>query len=269
MTYKNTQADNNDSGTTDTTQNGDMLTDKAHQQSANSQPAPKKESFFANLLMNIVIPTLILTKLSSDEYLGATWGLIIALAFPISYGLRDFAINKKLNVFSALGVVSVLLTGGLSLLKLPPEYFAIKEAAIPGILCIITLVSIKTRYPLVKVFIYNDKVLKIHKVNEALARYNTQKQFDRTLTNASMLIAASFFLSSILNYVLAKMILVSDPGTAAFNAELGKMTALSYPVIALPMMIIMMATLFYVFRSIRLLTHLTLEEVINDGSADA
>lgn len=245
-----------------------MLADKDQQQTTNSQPPAKKESFLANLLMNIVIPTLILTKLSSDEYLGATWGLIIALAFPVGYGLRDFIINKKLNIFSALGVVSVLLTGGLSLLKLPPEYFAIKEAAIPGLLGIITLVSIKTRYPLVKVFIYNDKVLKIHKVNAALAQYNTQKQFDRTLINASLLIAGSFFLSSILNYVLAKLILVSPGGTAEFNAELGKMTALSYPVIALPMMMIMMGTLFYVFRSIRLLTHLTLEDVINDGSPD-
>jgi hypothetical protein len=218
--------------------------------------------------MNIVIPTLILTKLSGDEYLGATWGLIVALAFPISYGLRDFLINKKINVFSALGIVSVLLTGGLSLLHLPPEYFAIKEAAIPGILGIVTLVSIKTRYPLVKTFIYNDKVLKIHKVDSALQHYGTQKQFERTLNNASLMIAASFFLSSALNYILAKIILVSQPGTAEFNAELGKMTALSYPVIALPMMIIMMGTLFYVFRSIRLLTHLTLEEVINDGSED-
>lgn len=246
-----------------------MLADKDQQQTSKSQPAAKKESFFANLLMNIVIPTLILTKLSNDEYLGPTWGLIIALAFPICYGLRDFAINKKLNIFSALGVISVLLTGGLSLLKLPPEYFAIKEAAIPGLLGIITLISIKTRYPIVKVFIYNDKVLKIDKVNAALAQYNTQKQFDRTLINASMLIAGSFFLSSVLNYVLAKLILVSPGGTAEFNAELGEMTAWSYLVIALPMMIIMMGTLFYVFRSIRLLTHLTLEEVINMNDENA
>ncbi len=251
-----------------TEKNVSMLSDKPPAGPANSQAKPKKESFLANLLMNIVIPTLILTKLSGDEYLGATWGLIVALAFPISYGLRDFLINKKINVFSALGIVSVLLTGGLSLLHLPPEYFAIKEAAIPGILGIVTLVSIKTRYPLVKTFIYNDKVLKIHKVDSALQHYGTQKQFERTLNNASLMIAASFFLSSALNYILAKIILVSQPGTAEFNAELGKMTALSYPVIALPMMIIMMGTLFYVFRSIRLLTHLTLEEVINDGSED-
>ena len=251
-----------------TEKNVNMVADKPPFEPTNSQAKPKKESFLANLLMNIVIPTLILTKLSGEEYLGATWGLIFALAFPVGYGLRDFIVNKKINVFSALGVVSVLLTGGLSLLHLDPKYFAIKEAAIPGILGVATLISIKTRYPLVKTFIYNDKVLKIHKVNEALEHYGTQKPFERTLNNASLLIAGSFFLSSALNYILAKVILVSQTGTAEFNAELGKMTALSYPVIALPMMIIMMGTLFYVFRSIRLLTHLTLEEVINDGSQD-
>ena len=249
-----------------TEKNVSMLADKAPTEPANSQPKPKKESMLANLLMNIVIPTLILTKLSGDENLGATWGLVVALAFPVGYGLRDFLINKKFNAFSALGIVSVLLTGGLSLLHLAPQYFAIKEASIPGILGIATLFSMKTRYPLVKTFIYNDKVLKIHKVDAALQQYGTKKHFERTLTNASLMIAASFFLSSILNYVLAKIILVSQPGTTEFNAELGKMTALSYPVIALPMMIIMMGTLFYVFRSIRLLTHLTLEEVVNDGS---
>lgn len=249
-----------------TEKNVSMLADKPPTEPANSRPKPKKESMLANLLMNIVIPTLILTKLSGDEYLGATWGLVVALTFPVGYGLRDFLINKKFNAFSALGIFSVLLTGGLSLLHLAPEYFAIKEAAIPGILGVATLFSMKTRYPLVKTFIYNDKVLKIHKVDAALQQYGTKKHFERTLTNASLMIAASFFLSSVLNYVLAKIILLSQPGTTEFNAELGKMTALSYPVIALPMMIIMMGTLFYVFRSIRLLTHLTLEEVINDGS---
>ena len=246
--------------------NASMLADKPQREPTDSQSKPQKESFLGNLLMNIVIPTLILTKFSDEEYLGATWGLIIALAFPVSYGLRDFVASKKLNVFSALGVISVLLTGGLSLLHLPPEYFAIKEAAIPGILCLVTLISIKTRYPLVKIFIYNDKVLKISKVDAALQQYGTHHRFEKTLTKASFMIAGSFFLSSILNYVLAKILLVSQPGTAAFNAELGKMTALSYPVIALPMLVIMMGTLFYVFRSIRLLTHLTLEEIINDGS---
>ena len=261
-----------------------MLSDKPAQDSPEQQktrvlpsttpsatPAPTKphkESLLANLLLNIVIPTLILTKLSGDEHLGATWGVVTALAFPVGYGLYDFSRSRKLNFFSVLGFISVLLTGGISLLQLDPKYIAIKEAAIPGLLGIITLISMKTRYPLVRTFIYNDKILKIHKVDTALDHYQTRPLFERSLNNASLMIAGSFFLSSLLNYVLAKIIMQSPPGTAEFNAELGKMTALSYPVIAIPMMLIMMGTLFYLFRSIRLLTHLTLEEVINDGSEE-
>lgn len=233
-----------------------------------SRRPQRKESFFANILLNIIIPVLILSKLSGDQHLGPTWALVVALAFPLGYGAREFLITRKLNVFSALGFISVLLTGGISLLKLDPAYIAIKEAAIPGIIGIATLLSLKTRFPLVKTFLYNDKVLKIHKVAAALQQYNNEPRFEKVLRNASYLVASSFFLSSVLNYALAKYFLVSPPGTEAFNAELGKMTAWSYPIIAVPAMLVMIASMFYLFRQIRLLTHLTLEEIINDGSDD-
>lgn len=234
---------------------------------ATAKPA-KRESLLANLLLNIVIPTLILTKFSGEDHLGIKWGIVVALAFPLVYGARDFIIQRKVNVFSALGFISILLTGGISLLELDPQYIAIKEAAIPGLIGLATLLSLKTPYPLVKTFLYNDKVLKVHKVAQALRDYGNEASFDKTLNNASYLIAGSFFLSSVLNYLLAKLLLVSEPGTLAFNEELGKMTALSFPVIALPAMLIMAAALFYLFRRIRQLTHLNLEDVINDGHAD-
>ncbi|WP_347329782.1 VC0807 family protein [Marinimicrobium locisalis] len=243
----------------------DSATDK--NQALSEQPTkPKRESLLANLLLNIVIPTLILTKFSGEDQLGIKLGIVVALAFPLVYGARDFLVSRKMNVFSALGFFSILLTGGISLLELDPQYIAIKEAAIPGIIGLATLLSMKTRYPLVKTFLYNDKVLKVDKVAAALAEYDNERAFERTLRNASYMVAGSFFLSSLLNYILAKVILISDPGTVAFNAELGKMTALSFPVIALPAMVIMMFALFYLFRRIRKLTHLGLEDVINDGS---
>ena len=40
------------------------------------------------------------------------------------------------------------------------------------------------------------------------------------------------------------------------------MTALSYPVIVVPSMLIMMAALFYLFRNIRRLTRLDLEDIL-------
>ena len=201
-------------------------------------------------------------KLSGDDYLGTRWAIVAALAFPIAYGAKDYIRTHKVNFFSALGIISVLLTGGISLLELDPKYIAIKEAAIPGLLGLATLISLKTRYPLVKTFLYNDKILQVDKVAQALKTHGTEAAFEKTLANASLIVACSFFLSSFLNYMLAKILLTSPPGTVAFNEELGRMTALSYPVIMVPAMIVLMSALFYLFRSINKLTHLRLEEII-------
>jgi hypothetical protein len=156
-----------------------------------------------------------------------------------------------------------MLTGGMALLKLPPEYIAIKEAGIPALFAIFTLISLRTRFPLVKTFLYNDKIMQVTKVDDALLRLGTKPAFERALVNASYLIALSFIISSILNYILAVVILVSEPGTEAFNAELGKMSALSFPVIAVPATIVMMIALFYLFKQIKKLTQLNFEDILN------
>jgi hypothetical protein len=222
----------------------------------------KKENMLVNILLNIVIPTLIMTKLSGAENLGPKGAIVVALAFPIVYGLLDFRRAQKVNLFSVLGVISIALTGGISLLELDPKYIAIKEAAIPGLLGLATIISVNTRYPLVKTFLYNDKILQISKVNDALKQFNNETAFQKSLNTASYLVSASFFLSSALNYGLAKYLLVSPPGTEAYTQELGRMTALSFPVIALPATIVMMVALFHLFSSIKKLTHLDLEDIL-------
>lgn len=249
--------------------------DNTHKESANAQGSapsptlkakPKKENMLINIAMNILIPSLILTKLSGAQYLGPVWGLVAALAFPIGYGVKDFIVNRKINFFSGLGIVSVLLTGGIGILKLPTEYYAIKEAAIPGLIGLIVLISTKTRYPLVKTFIYNDTILNVEKISAALKEHQKEEAFEKTLRLGSYVLAGSFFLSSTLNYILAEIIVKSPAGTEAFNVEVGTMNYYSFPIIALPSMIIMVATLMYIFRSIRLLTGLTFEEVMHDTS---
>lgn len=228
-----------------------------------SKKNPKKENLLLNIVINIIIPTVILSKFSGEDALGVEFAIVVALAFPLAYGLREFFQVGKFNLFSAIGIVSIMLTGGMALLKLPPEYIAIKEAGIPALFAIFTLVSLKTRFPLVKTFLYNDKILQINKVNSALQKHGTEGDFDKALVNASYLMALSFVLSSVLNYALAVIILVSEPGTEAFNAELGKMNALSFPIIAVPATIVMMFALFYLFRQIKKLTQLELEDIVN------
>lgn len=228
------------------------------------EAAPKKQghSVVTNLLFNIVIPTLILTKLSTDNYLGPQYSIVIALSFPLAFGFYDYQKTKKTNVFSILGFISVLLTGGISLLELDPKYIAIKEATIPALIGLATILSLKTRYPLVKTFLFNDDVIHVDKVTAILTQRNKLPLFDKALSNATYMLAFSFFLSATLNYILAKVLLVSPPGTPEYTAELGKMTGLSFPVIALPCTIIMMAALFYLFKRIRILTDLHLDDIL-------
>jgi hypothetical protein len=228
------------------------------------QEKQRKPNMLANLAFNIIVPTLILTKLSSEDYLGPIYSIIIALSFPIGYGLHEYLQTKKTNFFSALGVFSVVMTGGMSLLQLDPEYIAIKEAAVPAIFGIITLFSTRTKYPVVRTFLFNKEILQIEKVKASLQAHNTEQDFEHKLANASIMIAGSFFMSSGLNYVLAKVILVSEPGSVAFTEEIGKMTALSFPVIALPSTIVLFGVLFYLLHHIQKLTDLKTEDIFNE-----
>ena len=239
-----------------------MLGHKPKSSDALEQIPAKQESLLLNLACNIIIPTLILTKLSDDQYLGIKLAIIVALAFPAVYGIHDFFNRGKVNFFSGLGVVSVTLTGGISLLEMDAIYIAIKEASIPGLLGIATLVSLRTSQPLIQTLLLNDSLMDMAKINAALEKNNCQREFDQLLLNASWILAGSFFLSSLLNYLLAVVILTAEPGTVAFNEQLGKMTALSFPVIALPATAVLMGNLFYLFRGITKLTGINLEEII-------
>lgn len=228
-------------------------------QSANKK---KKSGLLSNLLLNVAIPALILSKLSGDDALGPVWAVVVALAFPLAFGLWELKHSGKVNFFSVLGIISVLLTGGISLLQLPPSYIAIKEALIPGLIGIIVLVSQYTPFPLVKKLLINPELLDMDKLQQALVAKNNATEFERRMSRAGYIVAASFFLSSLLNYILAKAIVVSAPGTTAYAEELGRMTWLSYPVIVLPSMVMLLAAIIYMFRQIGKLTGQSLEDFI-------
>lgn len=236
------------------------MTDKS---SAATQPK-QQGGFFSNLIFNIIIPTVILTQFSDEDSLGPAYGIIVALAFPIGFGIYDLIRSGKINAFSVIGIISVGLTGGFSLLQLDPEYIAIKEAAIPGIIGLAVLLSNKTKFPLVKKLILNEQLINMEALHTALKKNNNIEAFEKRVGTSSIIVASSFFLSSVLNYVLAKVLLVSPPGTPAYNEELGKMTAMSYPVIVIPSMLVLFLALWYLFSQMGKLTGQSIEDFINE-----
>ena len=215
-----------------------------------------------DLLVSIVIPSVILMKFSGAENLGASTALIVALAFPLGWGLYELTKYRKYNFIALLGLISVFLTGGIGLLQLDPQWLAVKEAAIPGLIGIAVLISTYTPYPLIRTLLYNPKLINVDKIRQKLNESDNSDVFETRLQNATYLLSSTFLFSSVMNYILAKWIVTSPAGSAAFNEELGQMTLLSYPVIAIPSTIMMMAIFYYLWRTINGLTGLKLDEVL-------
>ncbi|MBS9951730.1 MFS transporter [Vibrio alginolyticus] len=228
-----------------------------------SNTTAKKPNPLFEILFNVFIPSFILMKFSGDEHLGTAMALVVALLFPIIYGGMDLVRNKKFNFISALGFISVLLTGGIGLLELDTRWLALKEALIPGLIGLAVLGSTFTRYPLMQKLVLNDTVLNLALINQRLKENDKTDAFERCLMSSNYLFASTFAFSSAMNYFLATWIMTSPSGTAAFNEELGKMTLYSYPMIAIPSMLMMFGIFYYIWRQVRAMTSLETEQIFH------
>jgi len=217
-----------------------------------------------NIIVSIVIPAIILSKFSDAEHLGVLPGFLIALAFPIGQSIYELFVQKKVGFISIIGLVSIFCTGIIGVLELPSEWMAYKEAAVPLLIGIAIVISLKTPYPLVKKLFYNEEIMDIEKIDKILDENGSKEKFEKVLKNSTYMIGASFLLSAVLNFTLTKIIIQSPSGTAAFNEELGRLTALSYPVIALPSTIVMCIALLYLFKKVTKITGLPFEELLSE-----
>jgi hypothetical protein len=228
-----------------------------------SAKAPPRENLLLNLACNVAAPTLILSKFSKPEYLGPKTGLLVALAFPLAYGIFDLIRRRNFNFIAALGFVSTLATGGLGLLKLQPFWFAVKEAVVPTLIGLTILVSHWCKRPVVRSMMFNDQVLDVQRIDAALEKKAQRPAFDKLLGRASWMLAGSFALSAVLNFGLARFLIRSQPDTPEFNAELGQMTLWSWPVIALPSMAVMMYALWNLLKGAERLTGLSMDDMMH------
>lgn len=215
-----------------------------------------------SLLVNIIIPTVIMTRFAGEDQLGPIRSLLLALAFPFVYGVYEMVRERKIGWMPILGLVSIMISGGIGLLKLPPEWIAVKEAMIPAILALAILVSSWIGRPLARVFL--DAILDTEKVYPALQAKGTMSEYERRTAVATWLLAGAFILSSMLNFILAKVVVTAQGGTEAYTQQIGRMTALSFPVITIPVFIVLTGTILYIMNTVSKLTGLDAEHVLKD-----
>ncbi len=231
----------------------------------------KPDNPLVSILLNVIIPVAILSLLSDKEKsfgpipgLGPVWALVVGLAFPIGYGARTLLRDRKADFMSIIGVISVTLTGVFGILQLPAEYVAIKEAAIPLILGVVIVVSLKTPFPLIKKILMTEALFDVEALKGALKEKGTEAVFEKRLVGLTWGFASSMFLSSGLNYALAKIVLKSDPvlQREAYTAELGKMTGWRHGVVLIPCMVVMFFVMNKLFNTLTELTGRELDDLL-------
>jgi hypothetical protein len=238
-----------------------------------------------NLSFNLLFPILILRKgkdwfgsdleiwltpPADDKTLVGSIILLIAISFPIGYGAWDFVRRRKWNFLSILGALSALLTGGIGLIPQATVFmFAVKEAALPGILGILTVLTLRTKKPLIRLFLYNPEVIRVELVDHALEKRGTQSQFDQLMVKCTWLIALSFILSAVLNYILARAFVETEPrvNIDQFNLEVSDMWLWSFIVISIPCMVVSAYAFWILIKGIRELAGLALEEILAQSPA--
>jgi hypothetical protein len=261
--------------------------------SSASMASPEKNTHqehpLANILINVLIPVLALSYLSKDPefqqaigkavkpwHIGPVKALVVALAFPIGYGIWHFTKTRKANFFSALGLASVLLTGGLTIFlwnqdgTVKPNaavLFGLKEASIPLILGLAILGSHYTSSPLLRVFLYTDSIFDIPKIEDRIRETSKDEEYRKVLLQATWLFATSFFLSTVMNFGLALYFLGDLDHTATnarelYNERVAKLTGWGFAVIGLPILVFLFFTLRRLLTSLGALTGYKDEELM-------
>jgi hypothetical protein len=219
-----------------------------------------------SLLVNLIIPTIIMMRFAGEDQLGAVPALLLALAFPFVYAVYEMARTKKVGWMPILGLVSILISGGIGLLKLPAEWIAVKEAMIPALLALAILISAWINKPLARVFL--DQMLNKERVHAALVESGNVQEYERRTAIATWLLAGAFFLSAALNFILATIVVTADGGTQQYTEQMGRMTALSFPVITVPVFIVLTGTILYIMNTVSKLTGLESEDILRDPKAE-
>jgi len=248
-----------------------------------------QEHPLANILINVIVPVLVLSYLSKDPelqeklgkiarpwHIGPLKAMILALVLPLGYGVWFFIKTRKGNFFSALGLISVLLSGGLTLYlwnqdgTVKPNaglLFGIKEALIPLVLGVAILTSHRSASPLIRVFLYNDSIFDIPKIEKRVSELSEQVEYDRTLLGATRLFAGSFFLSSLMNLGLAQWFFMGFDATSIdalekYNGIIGKVTGWGFAVIGIPIVFFLFFTLKSLLRGLGRITGYNDEELM-------
>ena len=220
----------------------------------------QKENPILSLFCNILIPVIILKNGNKwinkilIKYHGEDWFyensmivdissivFFIALICPVIYFFYDLLNRKNINLISILGFINILLTGGIGIFGakfgLSKNWFILKEGLLPIIIGLVLIIMSKYRQSSFNRILLNEVLFDNDKIRNSI-KEDMQYEFKYIVRKAGYYLIAGFFISSIIQFTLASLIVVSSPGEPSFNQEGSTMTWVSYIAVLLPTMVI-------------------------------
>ncbi len=229
-------------------------------------PHTPQPNALADLLLTVVLPSLVLDQLSEPARLGPFWALIVSLLFPVGFAVWCWWKKSGWNVFSILGFITILLSGGLGLLKLDAFWFAVKESAMPLALGAAFPVSCWFGRPLINALVLQPHIFNLRALTDALDTPEKQTRYQRALLHGSWLLGISAIISSVGNFLLALWLLRGkEPGSEAFVKGIGTLNWASVIVIGVPLCAVMFAVFLWLIRQFQAITGLERADLMNPG----
>ncbi len=197
-----------------------------------------KENPILSLFCNILIPVIILKNGNKwinkilIKYHGEEWFyensmivdissivFFIALICPVIYFFYDLLNRKNINLISILGFINILLTGGIGIFGakfgLSKNWFILKEGMLPILIGLMLIIMSKYRQSSFKNILLNKVLFDNDKISISI-KEDMRYEFEYIVRKAGYHLIAGFFISSIIQFGLAFLIVVSNPGESSF-----------------------------------------------------
>jgi len=189
----------------------------------------------------------------------------IALICPVIYFFYDLLNRKNINLISILGFINILLTGGIGIFGakfgLSKNWFIFKECMLPIIIGLVLIIMSKYRQSSFNNILLNEVLFDNDKIRISI-KEDMQYEFEYIVRKAGYYLIGGFFISSIIQFTLASLIVVSSPGESSFNKEVSTMTWVSYIAVLLPTMLIVGKGYLGLISDIEKITGLKKEEFL-------
>lgn len=211
----------------------------------------QQNSLYQDLILNLALPSLALEYLNGSRGLGSPlMALSVGVTFPLISAALELRREGKLGLLPMLGLINTLFSGGFALVSVNRHWFPYKESALPLIIALLVFATLFSEKTAFERMIENQDELPFKDLKES-----EPVGMKKIFTVSTLMLALSFTISSLLNFLLAQKVFV-DPyppitpelDAQLLNSQLSEMNWKGFVILFVPNIAMMMGIALYFMK---------------------